>query len=292
MKTTIPDQSRELLLESAPLALRLAATHCESPVYADQACGWYHGIWPYFRLLGAVASPWMQYSFYASVLRPLSIPGGRLRILITGTADYAMLELVHHIYQDQPIDLDVTIIDRCRTPLELSRWFAERHGFEVETEVADILNYENARSFDLICTHSFFGNFNPRGQVQLVSKWAALLRSGGKLVSVNRVRPGQSGPNRYTPDQADRFIARLRDNYQHMGEELDLPWSQLEQRARLYTALYTSYPLESVDRLANMFSVNAFTMESLELEGSEVSEQSGPSAGDRGARACFVFTRL
>ena len=53
----------------------------------------------------------MQYAFYESVLRPLAVSGKYRRVLITGATDYAMLEIVHHVYHSEGIIPDFTLVD-------------------------------------------------------------------------------------------------------------------------------------------------------------------------------------
>ena len=88
----------ELLRLSAPLAFALARRYCAS------SCRWHHGIWQYLRLLGLVSSAARHQEFFQTELGALArggaLPqgGGYRRVLISGAADYAMLEVVAGAY--------------------------------------------------------------------------------------------------------------------------------------------------------------------------------------------------
>jgi hypothetical protein len=127
----------EPLAESATLARRLAPRTCRPIGPGTRDCAPYHGLVQYLRLLGVVASPLRQGRFYRDALRDVP-PAPHTRVLIAGAADYCMLALVLDAYRDRAGALEVTVIDRCPTPLELCRWYAARAGVPVTTAVAEV----------------------------------------------------------------------------------------------------------------------------------------------------------
>jgi SAM-dependent methyltransferase len=126
--------------------------------------------------------------------------------MISGSADYSMLALVLWAFRNENVVPEVHVIDACETPLFLNRWYAERTRVNVETEASDILQWEAAEPFDIICTHSLLGRFNPSARERLIAKWRQLLRPGGSVLTVNRVRPmARADKERFTPEQARAF---------------------------------------------------------------------------------------
>src|SRR6185503_8404923 len=165
------------LVESAPLAWQLAPQLCRKDPATGEDCAWEHGMWQYLRLTGLVGSIESRASFYAGALErveeqgerapPGKSPGpsrsprtpttgtGALRVLLSGTADYALLALVARGLCKRGVVPAVTAIDLCGTPLALNRWYAERAAVRLETVHTDILHYRAAQPFDAVCTDNF-----------------------------------------------------------------------------------------------------------------------------------------
>lgn len=113
------------LMHQAALARELAPALC-----APTGCAWYHGAWPALRALGLVASPHRNAVFFTGALREAATLGDR-RVLVSGAADAGMLELVLGAYGEAETEPDVTVLDRCPTPVRVSADFAERAGVAV-----------------------------------------------------------------------------------------------------------------------------------------------------------------
>ena len=125
--------------------------------------------------------------FYARTLAEL-IGHGHRRVLISGSADFNMLEQVYAAFEVAGAAPGITFVDRCPTPVALAEWYATRTKRAVTATASDILDYED-EPFDLICTHSFMGYFTDEGRKVLARKWASLRRPGGKVFTINRIRP-------------------------------------------------------------------------------------------------------
>jgi len=282
----------ELLFASAPLALEAAPSLCGRNRPSGESCAWYHGVWQYFRILGVVASPWMQLQFYESALSRLAAAGAFRRVLISGASDYAMLAVVQHAYRLASAVPEITVVDCCETPLLLNRWFAERQGISIDTWAGDIVDYCGSGPFDLICTHSFFGNFVPERRPAVVARWWELLRPGGKLVTVNRIRPGVQSRQGFTVDQAADFKNRLLAAGRQHETRLGISQEKLENWAAVYTARYCSYPVASLAYLDELLQVHGFSIDSLDPGEVPVCLPSGPSTAGQAMRARLVATRL
>src|SRR5436190_7838783 len=101
----------EPLSESAPLARQKAAQLCRD------GCSWYHGLWQDLRAVGLAASPQYQADFFLKAFGRLAGRTRRQRVLVSGAADYSILAHVLWACDEQNIDADFAVVDRCETPL-------------------------------------------------------------------------------------------------------------------------------------------------------------------------------
>lgn len=287
--TPFSDPDR-LLEESAPLALERSAGLCHREPGGDDGCDWYHGVWQYFRILGVVATPWMQRDFYERELGDLAAGGSHPRVLVSGTSDYAMLALVLHAYALRGARPEVTVADRCGTPLFLNRWYAERHGVRITTRAGDILAAAGG-PYDVICTHSFLGNFPPPRRAELISVWRALLRPGGKLVTINRIRPDSSGEVRFSAEQGAAFRERVLRAAATSPAAIGIDDRTLARWAEAYTARYRSWPMSSAAELRTLLEDGGFVVERLEPGPGAAAGAAGPSVAGAALRLEVVASR-
>lgn len=188
-------------------------------------CAWYHGTWPTWRALGLGSTPRWHAHFYREAAA--GVPSGA-RVLITGAADAEMVDVVAAAF-DRP---EITVLDRCPTPLA-------RVGDRAETVAVDVLEYR-APPFDAICTHAFLGYFPPAERPRLAAAWHRLLRPGGRLMTVNRLRE-ETGLVRFRPAEAEAFVASVRAGAAAIGEDPD----RLAALARRYTGRFASWPVRA-----------------------------------------------
>lgn len=242
----------EPLAESAPLARRLALAHCR-PTDAG-GCAWYHGAWQYLRLLGLITSLDADGPFFADAFRRLP---ARARVLISATADYGLLA---HVLAAQP-EADITVLDLCPTPLLLNRWYAERAGRTVQTVAADVLDYRPVAPFDLVCSHSFLGRFSAGERPRLIAAWRRLVRPGGRIVTVKRVRSRDLRETTHaTADDARTFAARVRRAATERPPP-DLSPDELEGMAAAYAARKGDYVIRSAAELRALFADGGLIVE-------------------------------
>lgn len=286
-----PYNSSEDLLASAPLALAFAADNCLPVPGPAPTCCWYHGVWQYFRLLDLVATPWKQEDFFRAAFRELAAAGAYRRVLICGSSDYAMLALLLSAYRDGGIEPEVTVVDRCETPLFLNRWFAERHRLSVTTKAGDALLLKAGEPYDLICTHSFLGYFSPEQRAELVSVWGRLLRPGGRVVTIQRIRQGVAGRIGFSAEQAERFREQVRQGCRHWSETWGILPAELELRAEVYCRGYASHPVTSLAELLGLFTDQGFRVESISEESEGVVADGGPATPGQGGRVQLVLAR-
>jgi hypothetical protein len=157
----------------------------------------------------------------------------------------------------------MTVLGICRTPLRLCEWFADRNDTPIVTVAQDILDYRPSQPFDAICTHAFLGRFQPAERAVLIARWHDLLRPGGRVVTVNRVRPDAPETVRFTAEQSARFVERVRLAAQQAEPSLDLSADALVAMAQIYVAAKRTVPLRSTDELGALFEAAGFRIEQL-----------------------------
>jgi SAM-dependent methyltransferase len=289
-----PDALDALMRESAALALRLAQQHCPAPTADDPGCAWYHGFWQIPRLMGIGKSTGGQAAFLLAALRAHARAGDFGRVLVSGTADYAMPALVHRAYRSEGARLELTVVDRCETPLRLCAWYAQKSGESLRAVRSNILDLRESGSFDLVLTNSFLGYFDPRQRQQLFAVWADLLRPGGKVVFSNRVRPGfDAGRVGFGPDEARRFCAEVDARAEAAGRTLGIEPERIASGAREYVRRFEVYPVTSHDALHESLRQAGFARIDADVSATRAARVaiSGPSTTEQGVYARIVATR-
>jgi SAM-dependent methyltransferase len=258
-------QPEEALEISAPLARRLAPQLCRRDPATGENCAWNHGFWQYMRILGLAIAPEHHASFLRDAIARHRSASPRL--LVSGTSDYAMLAQLLALFRAHGGAPAITVLDRCETSLMLNRWYAERAAANIETRCDNILEYSAAAPYDLICTHGFFGYFEPGQRQALLAKWHALLRPGGQVITVNRLRTAQA-PARtgFDAQQTRAFLERVREASAPVRHLLDLEPEELALAAQAYAAKQGVYTLRSLDEVRCLFEETGFVLERLYCE--------------------------
>jgi SAM-dependent methyltransferase len=289
-ETALPDEPLAL---SAPLARAFAATLCHVDPRHGGSCAWYHGLWQYLRLFDFVTTPRDHAVFYrAALLEPLR--AGARRVLISGTADYALPACLLWLYRSAGVPAEMTVLDICRTPLRLCEWFADRIDAPIATVAQDILEYRPVEAFDVICTHAFLGRFQPAERAALIARWHGLLRPGGRVVTVNRIRPDAPETVRFTGEQSARFVERIRQAAQRAEPPLDLSADTLVAMAQAYVAAKRTVPVRSTDELVALFEAAGFRIEQLAVgavESRTLRAPAGPTMSGGAQYARIVAVR-
>lgn len=255
MHGVAPDEALE---EAARLAREQAPSLCRRDAATGDSCAWHHGLWPTLRLLGLVTAPALHGEFLRTALA--GVAGERPRVLLSGAADHALLALVFAAFVERRPE--VTVLDLCDTPLLLNRWYAERVGASIATRRSNILEFEEQQPFDVICTHAFLGNFDAAQRVALAAKWRALLRPGGKVVTVNRLRPEHDAQwIAFSVDQVWSYRARVEE----AARARALPIPRLGRAAESYASRQTIFPLGTAAELRALFEAAGFELEQLSI---------------------------
>ena len=248
----------EPLPRSAPLARRWAMTHCGKR--GPHACDWYHGSWQYLRMLGVFESIRSDDDFFMPNLARL-LEEGATRILITGAADYALLARIHAVAGPSKGKLEVTVVDRCETPLRLNAWFGERNGIRVRTVRADVLDWQAEHTFDLVCTHSFICFFDVDERPRLLARWRDSLAPGGIVLTAQRARVHDSQPRICYSDEQVAALARRAAalSRAHRGP-LRVSPGFARQLAEGYGRHHWTYLIRTPDEIRELFESSGFEL--------------------------------
>jgi hypothetical protein len=285
----------QLLVESAPLAWKLAPGLCHRDGHGD-SCAWYHGVWQYLRLFGPMQRMWeTDTRFMLDALGSLAADGDFRRVLVSGTADYALLARVIAAWRREGMEPDATVVDVCPTPLHFNRWFADRVGAAIETAAVDVLSFAPERPFDVITTHCFMNRFTLPERRRLVAGWRDMLRPGGAVVTVQKLLPDAKEEGRLAkrPDQMAGHIERIVRAAEARQALHGLPRAAVEEMARGYGEHAPNFAIRSADEVGSLFEEAGFDVRHLEqfaLRAARPTE-SGVEAGHRMARVSVIAVR-
>lgn len=258
-----PDEPLKL---SVPIAWQLAHEHCNRNASTGESCLWNHGLWQLLRLLGLAGSASNRGEFYRSAIRDCTRGNPAPRILISGTTDYAMLAQVIAAFAGSGSTPKITVIDICDTPLLLNQWYADRLSCSLLTVRTDILEYEPADRFDLVCSDSFISRFPHAQWPQLASRWHDLLRPGGTLLTSSKVRP-DSGPEPLVFSAEEVVVFRnavLEKSLQH-GFQSMIGVEDIAVAAEQYAKHQSNHPLQSAGQLKTLLESADMAVDSLNV---------------------------
>ena len=135
------------------------------------------------------------------------------------------------------------------------------------------------------------GCFAPDTRMALFANWQKHLRPGGKLITVNRIRPNAEGRQVFSSSQAEDFQKKVREAGDFFLKKLRTPKEELDQWASVYTSNYGTYPVKSQDEILALLQANGFTLDICHLEDTSRGNPSGPSVAAQAVRICLVATR-
>lgn len=282
----------ETRLSAAKFAYEYSQAHCQQHPNA-QTCAWYHGSWQFLRLLDLVSTPASHFSHFDSQLKEIAADFTFKNILISGSADSALVQAVYQALAHRKTDIRLTAVDICATPLKVCEHYADTVGINIETLRQDVLEGLPSGSFDAIFTHSFMGYFNDADRQRLLSQWAQSLRKGGRLVTVQRIRENYpSDIVRFNSAEVDAFVARAADLMQQPGNE-DLTEFDIVAMARTFAENFQNFPVRSARQLQDMFEASGFKLTKFrQQETKGINGVTGPSVPNAAGFFLIVAERL
>jgi SAM-dependent methyltransferase len=162
----------------AKLSFRLS-TGCQP------ACRDYHATWTYRRIIGSVGGLEADRAALLPLIRAIGSAPDTRRWLLAGSADAGLIATVAAGLA-QPETAELTLIDRCPTPLAVCTAYAQAAGLRLETHAADLLDFQPPKPFDVIIAHSVLGFFAPERQRDLLAHLKRGLRADGHFVLCTR----------------------------------------------------------------------------------------------------------
>lgn len=287
----------EPLALSAPLACRLAPGLCLRDPLTNQSCAWYHGVWQTMRLLELISSLRRENHFFLTRLHALASSGHYQNVLICGAADYALLARVAAAYSHAGQKPAISVLDRCPTSIYLNRWYAEKFGFSINTELSDIFEYRTPPVFDIVCAHSLLSFFPPGQRPLLAGALASFLRPGGKFITSQRVHAGrQAEISTFTGQEISAFGKRALAAAEQYRRHSDPHFAVRAAAAKIsdYAKHYKRYPVRSDGEIKALLSNAGFTLDFYQGEtgvSSSVDRPAGPADPRSSARVCVIASR-
>lgn len=212
---------------------------------ANRLCGScveYHALRPYLRLAGIVEGT----DGHAELLRPhfARLTEGRenCRVLIAGAADAGLLAFVANSSAGTP---QTVVVDRCPTPLEMCRQFADRWSLPVETRQQALEEIGDVARFDIALCHLTLSFVAPERRVSALGRLRGTLDRNGKLLLVYK---GDRKP-------IDADIAEYENEYLNLALaavdrlKIALPETRadFESRMRRYARTYYNRRAKPID---------------------------------------------
>jgi hypothetical protein len=249
----------EPLAESAPLAWAEAPVRCYRDPATGQTCLWYHRVWQYLRWLGFIDSVGTNSDFLLETFEDVARSRNHPSVLVSGTADYAMLAHLRCGYARAGAVLEATVVDRCPTALLINHWYADRYAIALETACADVLEYSGRDRFDLICTHNFVSRFDAEARQRLVARWFELSKPGGVVVTTQRIRPREPRAiSGFTEGEARDLADRVADAARPRAGELGVDPGELADAVYRYAIVKGAHVIRSTDEVAGIFERAGF----------------------------------
>ena len=263
------EKTKESLRLSAQLAWQWAPHLCRKDPKTGEDCSLTHSMWQYLRLMGVQASIEPRTDFYLDAIRAISGTVAAPRLLISGAADYAMLDLVLTAFRSRGVVADITVADQCETPLALNRWYAERASCNIKTIRCDIMDFAADVPFDAVCADGFINWFPVPQRGALLEKWRGLLRPGGVVITATRLRPaGEGRIARFSTEQVKALRSTVARVAREMQPVLEVDPEELAARAEAYAAGYVTYAIHTAEEIRALFEEHGFEMSRLSLKNS------------------------
>lgn len=244
----------KLLEESCDLNYNIAKENCKNGIMSDGDCCWYHSVWQYLRLIDKVSSPQWHTDFYRKALG--KIQKEDIKVLISGTADYSLLALIYTFAIENNKNVEIYVLDTCKTPLKICEWFAEKHNFTIKVINSSIMNLEEKQlKFDLICTDAFLTRFKAEDAKKIIRIWCNCLNDNGIVATTVRVSHNSS--NTQEAELKQQYIIDAMNRFDKK-ENITLSKEEFRKMVSLYVENMKSNAIGNKDEVDNYFKESGF----------------------------------
>lgn len=213
------------------------------------------------------------------------------RLLLSGTGDSALLAVALDALAPHERAARLHVVDRCPTPLALCEEFAARRGVAIHTRAADVVELAADSRFDVILVHALLGFIEPARRGALFRRWHELLVPGGRLLMVQRLRPGAgTRPVRFSESQARGFVERVRKAA--AAAALPIATPALLRAAGTYARRKRTHPVAGSEELESRLAHAGFRILRFDRPGpGAAAPAAGPSLREGAAHALLVAVR-
>lgn len=206
---------------AAERAFVIAQSHCNS-------CHAYHAVWPYLRLLKDQRGVDADRDLLEPMLARLLAPGAR--VLLAGSADAGLAELVLDAANRRPIEL--TVVDICDTPLIQCREIEDLPaGSTITVERGTISGSQGLGQFDLVVAHSVLAFLDEKELSSTAAFISSSLAPGGHFL----LATGLS--SKCVSLDVDAFCQNVLTQMAELGVPLPCPQEVFEDLLRGYAKL-------------------------------------------------------
>jgi hypothetical protein len=181
-QTTPLERWSEDLPAQARRALAVGRTLCTCD-------GHYHTLWGTLRASGGSSGLKSEEPLLASLIKPYVRDGAR--VMIAGAADPGVLCAIGRIYD--PLMPVLTVVDRCKAPLELVRQFAATRDLACQMLNLDLLDLDGREQWDQIVLHYTPDFVDPPLHDRLFQALASSLTRAGTVVCAAMTATGVIG---------------------------------------------------------------------------------------------------
>ena len=240
-----------------------------APIYCGD-CENLHLLQPSKRAANRAAKTEVDASYLMDVIGRLVADrgtSGPIDIVVAGSADTRLLSTCAHAAfvnaREAFSRVQFTVLDRCRTPLEICRVYAEQHGLPLTIDAVDLTETNNSYPADILFQHSLF-RFLPRDRhVATLKKFRDWLKPGGRMIFSTSVKP---------PRSTDRLAAFRSRSFGRLTEKVDAgsinfdePRENLDIRVgrHLKSADANKAEFENLDMVRQLFASAGMSIESL-----------------------------
>ena len=235
----------EPLIPLSRFAFDWANTLCE----AEHGCASYHRMWPFLRLIETGGALPAGEAFIRREVKACS-RDGKIHALISGGADTGVMALAVEAALKDCLNIRITAIDRCHTPLEQMRLYGAANSIEVETHAITLDQIPDGLDANIILGHSILSQIPTREHQAVWQAWAAALCPGGRIVMSQRLSPPGAPPRqRWTSELVETRHQALNEKLKALDASyLAAPKEIiLEEAKRFWTLTNNAYHVVKED---------------------------------------------
>jgi hypothetical protein len=258
-----------------------------APIYCGH-CLNYHFLSPAKRVAGGVSRSGVSAdrTSMVEIMAGLVTDAGKrdrqaVDVVIAGTVDTGILATCAHATFARARDVSsrvrFTVLDLCRTPLELCREFAVTHGVDLVTDAVDLVETENVYPADVLVHHSLFRYLPADQHVATLRKFVSWLKPGGRLVFSMTIHPRAEMKDDVA--RRNRRLELIREQVEAGSLAVNEPKEVLYSRFQNYLELTMDEKAEfrSSDAVRRLFAEAGIPVESFdEVFRADVAQEDRP----------------